>query len=254
MGAFRRSEGSEGGEGGEDDEVHTITPQMERMANKYGLIHRHAPAILAHSSSTNPLSSSSDHQRRLSRSSRWDQNQKQKQLQNSRSSHWEKHNRSRSRSPSRSRSRERDSKNGENRERRRSRTPPPRNGLKHQNGRTRYGNGYVYGYGYGKFQAKKATEPITEEERKKRIAMMMSDAEKHDQDALNRLSESKVIDEAEKSALNQRPSSPTHAPLFLQRANQNIYSGNETVGERINKFRNNRQRGNIDQQSFLKSD
>jgi len=81
---------------------------------------------------------------------------------------------------------------------------------------------------------------------------MMSDADQHERDALERLLDARNKDRKEQKQIDERPSSMSSAqPAFLHSMNRGLYNGEETVEDRLNKYRNHRQRGNIEQQAFL---
>lgn len=96
---------------------------------------------------------------------------------------------------------------------------------------------------------------MTEEERQKRLREMMSDAETHDQAALMRVKQHNSTEQQEENEYKARAKSPERRAEFIENMNKKLYaSGEESIEDRLSKYKHYRQKGNTEYHSFLKRD
>jgi len=82
----------------------------------------------------------------------------------------------------------------------------------------------------------------------------MADAEQHDEDARSRYRKSKIEEKKEVDEVGKRES-PTHSARFIKDLHKGLYnSGEESVEDRLKKYRHYRQKGNVEDHAFLTRD
>lgn len=100
---------------------------------------------------------------------------------------------------------------------------------------------------------KKKLRTMTKEERRQKLKQMMNDAQVHEQRATERLKKSMKKDINEQKEFLKQHRDNAHNASFIKKMNKNLYmNSNETVEDRIKKYKNSRQRGNTEHHNFLK--
>lgn len=95
---------------------------------------------------------------------------------------------------------------------------------------------------------------LSAEEKKKRLAEMMSDAQTHEDAAFERLLAARRKDKAEDAEMAARAEKDEEGgdkASFINNMNKTAYSGSESLSERLNKGRHYRQKGSTENHSFL---
>lgn len=93
---------------------------------------------------------------------------------------------------------------------------------------------------------------LSQEELQKRLEAMKNDAEEHEKSAIERVRRQREEEKREAEELRARPVGEEHKAAFLEDMATKVYSGKETVEDRLKKYAHYRQKGNIEEHGFLK--
>jgi len=212
------------------------------MGNKYGLIlnpNASPPPVKVRNASPSPISEKEDDDRRRKRS-RSRSREKSRRRSGGRSGN-RRQSRSRDRQRSRSRGRNR------RRDRRRDSRSPPR--------RERWRKRDRSNEKHGSDEEVKPKRKLTREERLAKLREMQDDAEAHEDAKLDRVRKAKKRamkeEKEDKSKRNKSPEASSAS--FIRQMNKQIYSGRESLEERLKKNKHYRQKGGdaMNAESFM---
>jgi len=98
------------------------------------------------------------------------------------------------------------------------------------------------------------TKQMSAEEKAQKLAEMMADGERHDADATARYVQHQAKEKQEEQAYFQREEHAEKKASFISSMNKDVYSGKESVEDRLKKYSQYRQKGATEDHSFMKRD